>query len=62
MQAIVAATGDAAEALDLAHVTGTIAKGKEADIIAVDEDPLQDIMALKAIRMTIRGGTIVYQT
>jgi len=62
MQAIVAATGDAAEALDLAHVTGTIVKGKEADIIAVDEDPLQDIMALKSIRMTIRAGKIVYQT
>jgi len=60
MQAIVAATGDAAKALDLFDVTGTITKGKDADIIVVDDDPIQDIMALESIRMTMRAGKIVY--
>ncbi|MCK6565393.1 MAG: amidohydrolase family protein [Dehalococcoidia bacterium] len=47
MQAIVAATGTAAECARLDTITGTLAPGKRADIIAVDGDPLLDIAVLQ---------------
>lgn len=46
MAAIVSATSLAAEALGLGDRIGAIAPGLEADLIAVDGDPSQDITAL----------------
>mgnify|MGYP001827232717 CR=1 FL=1 len=47
MDAIVAATSAAAEALDLGDMTGTLKPGKWADMIVVDGDPLADITVLR---------------
>src|SRR5207245_6700666 len=47
MHAIIAATSLNAEALGMGDRLGTIALGFEADIIAVDGDPLRDITALR---------------
>ncbi len=47
MQAIVAATSTAAECARLAGITGTIAPGKRADILAVDGDPTANIAVLQ---------------
>ena len=55
------ATVLAAELLGLQEEIGTIARGKVADIIAVEGDPLQDITRLEEVRFVMKGGTIVKQ-
>ncbi len=47
MQSIVAATGMAAEVLGWSDRVGTIEKGKLADLIVVEGDPLKDITILQ---------------
>ena len=37
---------------------GTIAPGMEADIIALDGDPLQDITAVRRVVFVMKGGRI----
>ncbi len=56
--AIVSATSLAAESLSLGDKIGTIAPGMEADIIAVDGDPLKDITALRRVVFVMKGGRI----
>jgi imidazolonepropionase-like amidohydrolase len=58
MDAITSATSLAAESLGLGDRVGTIAPGYEADLIAVDGDPLQDITALERVSFVMKGGTI----
>jgi imidazolonepropionase-like amidohydrolase len=59
MEAIQAATKNAAEALDRTADVGAIAPGRYADLIAVDQDPLKDIRALESVAVVIKGGEIV---
>jgi imidazolonepropionase-like amidohydrolase len=59
MDAIVTATSRSAESLRLGDRIGTIAVGMEADIIAVDGNPLQDITAVRRVTFVMRGGKIV---
>ena len=59
MQALQAATSRAAECLGLEQEIGTIEKGKWADLVLVDGDPLQDIRVLQDVRrikQVIKGG------
>ena len=59
MDAIVAATRNAAEALGMLDDLGTVEKGKFADLIAVDGDPLQNIGVLHdkdRIRFVMKDG------
>jgi imidazolonepropionase-like amidohydrolase len=58
MEAIVSATSLAAESLELDDRVGSIAAGLEADIIAVDGDPVQDINAVHRVRFVMKGGQI----
>ncbi len=61
MQAVVAATGQAADCIGRASEIGTVAKGKKADIVLVDGDPLQDVTILergKAIQLVTKDGSI----
>ena len=46
MDAIVAATRNAADALDMGRSIGTIEKGKLADLIVIKSDPIKDISLL----------------
>jgi imidazolonepropionase-like amidohydrolase len=54
LQAIVAATSDAADCMGLAEEIGSIAAGKCADIILVDGNPLDDVTILE------RGNAVKY--
>ena len=56
LEAIQAATGDAAAAIGIADTVGTLTAGRAADILAVDGDPSVSIDDLRAIRMVIKDG------
>jgi imidazolonepropionase-like amidohydrolase len=61
MQAIQAATGWAAECLGLEQELGTLEKGKRADLVVVDGDPLADVKILqdpKRIKLVIKDGRV----
>ncbi|MGN6451792.1 MAG: Xaa-Pro dipeptidase [Steroidobacteraceae bacterium] len=59
MEAIQAATRNAAEALDRTADVGAIAPGRYADLIAVDGDPLSDVRVLESVAVVMKGGQIV---
>ena len=59
MAAITSATSLAAESLRIGDHTGTIAPGFDADIIAVDGDPLRDIGALEHVAFVMKGGRVI---
>lgn len=58
MDAVVSATSLAAESLGLGHRIGAIAAGYEADVIALDGDPLADPAALGRVVFVMRGGRV----
>ncbi|MPZ19750.1 MAG: amidohydrolase family protein [Luteitalea sp.] len=58
IDAIRAATVDAADALGLATEIGTIDIGKTADLIAVDGDPLHDPTALSRVTFVMQSGHV----
>lgn len=58
LEAIQAATVNAADHLGISAEAGTIAAGRAADIIAVPGDPLQDVAALERVAFVMRGGNI----
>jgi imidazolonepropionase-like amidohydrolase len=59
MQAIVMATRDNAEFLGKGADLGTIAEGKLADILVLNEDPLADISNIKKVAMVFKGGKVI---
>jgi imidazolonepropionase-like amidohydrolase len=58
MDAIISATSLAAESLGLGDRIGSIAPGYEADLIATDGDPLQDITALERVSFVMKRGHV----
>ena len=58
MDAIIGVTSLNAESLGMEDRIGAIVPGMEADLIAVDGDPLEDITALQRVRFVMRGGTV----
>ena len=61
MAAMVSANSLGAEALGMADQIGSIAPGLQADIIALDGDPLKDITAVRRVVFVMKGG-IVYKS
>ncbi len=58
MQAIQAATVNAADLLSWSEKTGSISKGKYADIIAVENNPLDDITILEHVKFVMKDGVV----
>lgn len=58
MEAIQSATSVASKLLGISDSIGTIQSGKIADIIAVSENPLEDISTLKRVNVVIKEGKI----
>lgn len=58
MDAMVAANSRAAESLNLQDQIGAIAPGMQADIIALDGDPLKDITAVRRVVFVMKGGKV----
>jgi imidazolonepropionase-like amidohydrolase len=61
MTAIRSATVGAAELLGMADKLGSIEKGKLADIIATEGDPLQDIKMMKEVKFVMKEGVVFKQ-
>jgi imidazolonepropionase-like amidohydrolase len=58
MDAIISATSLAAKSLNLETTIGTLMPGFEADLIAVDGDPMHDITALTRVAFVMKGGKV----
>jgi imidazolonepropionase-like amidohydrolase len=58
MSAMISANSLAAEALGLSSQLGSIAAGLQADIIALDGDPLKDITAVRRVVFVMKGGVV----
>ena len=58
MSALVSANSLGAEALGLSDRLGSIAPGFEADIIALDGDPLKEITAVRRVVFVMKGGVV----
>lgn len=59
IEAIQAATINAAELLNWQDRVGVLEAGRFADLIAVDSDPLQDITVLQHVVFVMKGGVVV---
>ena len=59
MEAIKAATVNAADLLGASDSLGSIAVSKHADIIAVDGDPISNIRELENVTFVMKGGKVV---
>jgi imidazolonepropionase-like amidohydrolase len=61
LQAIQAATVNAADLLGHSDLVGSIKAGKSADVIAVHGDPLADIQVLENVAFVMKEGTVYKQ-
>ena len=58
MTAMISANSLGAEALRLSDQIGSIAPGLQADIIALDGDPIKDITAVRRVVFVMKGGVV----
>jgi imidazolonepropionase-like amidohydrolase len=57
-QVIVASTRGGATAMGLEKETGTVEKGKSADLLIVGGDPTADVANFRKVRYVVRGGVV----
>lgn len=60
MKIIVAATRDAAKVSGLGDEIGTVEKGKSADLLVVDGDPLSDLRSLERVEIVVHNGEVAF--
>jgi imidazolonepropionase-like amidohydrolase len=58
MAALISATSLSAESLGLQNRIGSLALGMDADIVAMDGNPLQDVTAVRRVVFVMRGGKV----
>ena len=61
MQAIQAATTNAADLLGHSKEIGSIKPGKYADVIAITDDPLHDVSVLEKVNFVMKDGVVYKQ-
>jgi imidazolonepropionase-like amidohydrolase len=59
IEAIRAATQNAADLMGWQDQVGALEPGKYADLIAVDGDPLTDVSTLQKVKFVMKGGVVV---
>jgi len=59
LQAIQAATVNAADLLGWSGKVGSLEAGAWADVVAVDGDPLKDVTTLERVKFVMKGGEVV---
>ncbi len=59
LDAIQAATINAADLIGWSQKVGSLEPGHYADVIAVDGDPLNDVTVLEKVRFVMKGGAVV---
>jgi imidazolonepropionase-like amidohydrolase len=59
MEAIKAATWNAADLIGDTADIGSVQPGRYADIIAVAGDPLKDVTVLEHVQFVMKGGAVV---
>src|ERR1700680_130471 len=59
LQAIQAATVNAADLLGWSGKVGTLQPGAWADIVAVEGDPVRDVITLERVKFVMKGGEVV---
>ena len=59
MTAMVSAKSLGAQAMRLGDQIGTIVPGYQADIIALDGDPLKDLTAVRHVVFVMKGGVVL---
>ena len=57
--ALYTATCRSAQMAGIGDKTGTIEKGKTADLIVTENNPLEDLRALRRVEMVVAGGTLI---
>ena len=62
MDAIISGTSLAAESLGMKDKIGTIAEGLQADIVAIQGDPLKDITTVRNVTFVMKGGKVFRNT
>jgi imidazolonepropionase-like amidohydrolase len=58
LDAIQAATTHAADLIGWGEKVGTLEKGRYADLIAVEGDPLADVRTLEKVKFVMKGGAV----
>src|SRR5262245_45364287 len=58
MEAIISATSRAAESIRMQDKIGTLSAGMDADIIAVDGNPIDDSTAFRRVVFVMKGGKV----
>lgn len=56
MDVIKASTSEAATSIGAGDIFGSLAPGMGADMVVVEKDPLEDIRALRSMKMVMRAG------
>jgi imidazolonepropionase-like amidohydrolase len=56
--AIISATSRAAESMRMADTIGSIGAGMQADLVATDGNPLEDITAVRRVVFVMKGGRV----
>jgi imidazolonepropionase-like amidohydrolase len=62
MDAIVSATSMAAESLGMQQTIGAVAPGLDADLVAIEGNPLEDITAVRRVVFVMKGGKVYRNT